>query len=224
MKKSNVAELAKALNAAGIPPLLKPHESQFLIQVSQLVAEGQPVSFEQIQEIAKNIQMTSEEATTFAKQMGEVNREGNIVGWMGLSQQDHPHKFQINTHKMATWCAWDTLFLPLILRRTARVESTCPSTKELVHLTIRPDKVESFEPREAVISIVIPKIGKMGPESVEEIWMTFCHQVHFFISPAAASSWLSGKHIEASILSVDEGYQLGKLAFKEILKYVESDS
>ncbi len=224
MKKSNVAELAKALNAAGIPPLLKPHESQFLIQVSQLVAEGQPVSFEQIQEIAKNIQMTSEEATTFAKQMREVNREGNIVGWMGLSQQDHPHKFQIITHKMATWCAWDTLFLPLILRRTARVESTCPSTKELVHLTIRPDKVESFEPREAVISIVIPKIGKMEPESVEEIWMTFCHQVHFFISPAAASSWLSGKHIEASILSVDEGYQLGKLAFKEILKYVESDS
>jgi len=73
MKKSNVAELAKALNAAGIPPLLKPHESQFLIQVSQLVAEGRPVSFEQIQEIAKNIQMNSEEATTFAKQMGEVN-------------------------------------------------------------------------------------------------------------------------------------------------------
>ena len=80
--------------------------------------------------------MTSEEATAFIKQVGELDKEGNIVGWMGLSQKDHPHKFRINGHKLATWCAWDTLFLPALLKRTAKVESTCPSTKELVRLTM----------------------------------------------------------------------------------------
>ncbi len=49
--------------------------------------------------------------------------------------------------------------------------------------------------------------------------MLFCHNVHFFSSPEAASQWLSEKNIDAEVLTVEEGYELGQMAFAELLGY-----
>jgi hypothetical protein len=40
------------------------------------------------------------------------------------------------------WCAWDTLFIPELLGRTARVESSCLETKK-VRLSVAPPLVRS---------------------------------------------------------------------------------
>ena len=105
-----------------------------------------------------------------------------------------------------------------MLNQTAKVVSTCPVTKNEIRLTINPDKVEQYEPTEAVMSIVRPNPTKSGFESVEEIWMIFCHQVHFFSSYQVANEWLAEKNIEGEILSIEEGYELGSLSFGELIK------
>ena len=47
--------------------------------------------------------------------------------------------------------------------------------------------------------------------------MTFCHFVHYFSSSEVVSAWFAGKGVDFTILSIEEGYRLGRLAFKEII-------
>ncbi len=101
--------------------------------------------------------------------MCERDPDGNVVGIAGLSQKQHPHRFTVNGIRLSTWCAWDSLFLPVMLQQTALVSSRCPSTGETIRLTITPEGVTSYQPASIVISIVIPQPTKNELVSVEEI-------------------------------------------------------
>ena len=221
MQNNNLIELARKLNNAGIPPLFEPPQARFLIQMWRQVAKGEPVAPEQIKQIASIVEIPFDDANALIKQASEQDKDGNVVGFMGLSQNKHAHKFQVNGYTFSTWCAWDSLFLPVMIGKKVKVESTCPATKENIRLTITPEKVVQYAPAEAVVSIVTPQPTKSGPESVEEVWMIFCHQVHFFRSPQAASEWFSEKNFKGTFLSIEEGFELGRLAFKDILQHNE---
>jgi hypothetical protein len=95
MKRPSLAEIVKALHAAGIPPKLSADQSRLLIRGWQLVAKGKPVSREQVKETASQLQMPLDAAHSFLKQESEIDTEGNLVGIAGLSQRKHPHRFQI---------------------------------------------------------------------------------------------------------------------------------
>jgi alkylmercury lyase len=220
MEKLSPSEIAKMLRQSGIPPHFEPDQSRLLIQVWRLVADGRPVPPGQIEQIASNLRMPLDEATSFINRVSERDSEGNIVGTVGLSQKKHPHMFEVDGRALATWCAWDSLFLPLILKQTARVESYCPATEKKIRLTITPERVEQYEPASVVVSMVTPKLQKKGLKNVEDAWMIFCNHVHFFDSHEVASKWLSGRNLEPIVLSVEESYQLGRMAFEELLKYV----
>lgn len=220
MRNPKLAQIAKALRGSEIPPHFEPDELRLLIHVLRRVADGRPVTPEQVEQIASSLQMPAGAAISFLRQVSERDGEGNVVGILGLSQNTHPHRCVINGHPLSTWCAWDGLFLPAVLRQTANLESPCPATKKTIRLTVAPDKVEQCEPVGAVVSIVVPETTKKGRESVEEIWMAFCHFVHFFHSPEAASGWFAGRKMPASILSVEEGHRLGRIAFRDLLAHV----
>jgi hypothetical protein len=53
-----------------------------------------------------------------------------------------------------TWCAWDTLFLPELLEKSARVESGCDATEKPVRLSVSPKRVESADPGSVCISFL----------------------------------------------------------------------
>lgn len=214
-----VSELAKSLREYGIPPSLGPEISPILIQLWRRLAQGKPVSPEQVDQIVAKVSIPRDEVISFLNQTSERDSEGNIVGIIGLSLRSHPHRFQVKGHTFSTWCAWDSLFLPLMLNQTANVESTCPQTKKKIRLTIGPETVQTYEPSSAVVSIVIPKPTKQGPESVQEIWNVFCHQVHYFSSSDAANQWFNGKNQDVVFLSIEDAYQLGRVAFEELLQY-----
>ena len=120
-------------------------------------------------------------------------------------------------HKM---CALDSLFLPVMLQQTALVSSPCPTTGETIRLTITPEGVTSYQPASTVISIVIPQPTKNGLETVEEIWMTFCHHIHFFSSPQAAQEWFAAREQEIVILTIEEAFELGRLTLSEVLRHI----
>jgi alkylmercury lyase len=220
LKKTDLSKIASQLNDAGIPPRFEPHQSQLLIKVWRMVAQGVPVSQEQIALLASEINMPLDSATLFLRQISEFDKSGNVVGIFGLSQNKHPHRFQLNGNMLHTWCAWDSLFLPVMINESAKIESKCPVTGEIISITLSPDMVEKIDPTNAVLSIVIPDVKEDSVKVVEEIWMIFCHHVFFFSSPDVANAWLEDKKTNATVLTVEEGFQLGQLTFKELLKFV----
>ena len=220
MKSENIAEIAKALRAVGIPPQLDADQSRLLIQGWRRLTDGSPLTPGQIEQIFSANQIPFDDGNAFINRVSERDGEGSVVGIFGLSQLKHPHQLEVKGHKLSTWCAWDTLFLPVFLKQTATIRSYCPATKEKIRLTITPEKIEQVAPSGTVLSMVVPEIAKGGCDSSEDIRCSFCQLVHFFSSPDAANEWVSEKNRDISILSVEEGYRLGQLAFEELQRYI----
>jgi alkylmercury lyase len=220
MKSENIAEIATALRAAGIPPQLEADQSRLLIQVWLRLTDGRPVTPAQIEQIFSANQIPFDAGNNFINRLSERDGAGNVVGIFGLSQLKHPHQLEVKGHTLSTWCAWDTLFLPVFLNQTATIKSYCPATKEKIQLTISPEKVEQVAPPGTVLSMVVPEVTKGGCDSSEEIRCSFCQLVHFFSSTEGAAEWVSEKNRDIAILSVEEGHRLGQFAFEELHKYI----
>jgi len=214
----SVTQIAAAMRAAGFPPRFDADESRLLIKLLQLVAAGNPVPRSMADLTATRLEIPLDKAASLVDRNCELDTDGNIVGILGLSQRNHPHQFRVNGRAFSTWCAWDALFLPALLGQTAEVESTCRATKAAIQARIAPDEVETIQPSEAVVSIALPKVNGKSRTS-DEIRNTFCCHVHFFVSPEAATKWISAKNPDLKVLSVKDGFELGRLAFEHVLAY-----
>ena len=163
--------------------------------------------------------MAYDQVDDFLRQGSERDSEDNIIGLVGLSMnQEWAHRFYVNGHSLRTWCAWDALFLPPMLGEEVVVESESPVSGTRVRLRVDADAVKSSMPEGAVVSIatIDPEVHDVS--SVEAIWGNFCHQVYFFPSREEADEWAAGK-TNIAILTVEEAYELGKLAFSSLLPY-----
>ena len=218
MNNELVTEIARKWNGAGNALNFGPDNSRLLISVWRTLAKGRPVSGEQIDEMIADLGVDQDEAGEFLRGVTERDSSDSIVGIFGLSLNDHPHRFTVNGASLTTWCAEDALFLPPMLKQTATVESYSPVSKEKVRLTLGPDGVEEVSPAGAVVSIVTLDPSKVDVSSVEAIYGNFCEQIHFFASREEAERWAADRE-NIDILSVEEGYELGKLAFSELLAY-----
>lgn len=127
--------------------------------------------------------------------------DGKVVG-AGLTLRETPHVFEIDDRRLYTWCALDALMFPALLDRTARVTSPCSATGAPVRLTVTPDGVRELEPRQAVVSLVVP-------DGSANIRGSFCVGVNFLVSEAAAAHW-AAKPDGASIVSVEAAFRLGQ--------------
>src|SRR6266851_911615 len=213
-------QLAEALREAGIRQAFTPDVSRLTVRLWREIARGSPVSPQWVEQIASALDLPQQTAHEVLDKMCERDGDGNVVGIAGLSQNQHPHRFTVNGIQLATWCAWDSLFLPVMLQQTALVSSPCPVTGEVIRLTITPEGVTSYQPASTVISIVIPQPTTSGLESVEEIWTTFCHHVHFFASPQVAREWVAAREQEIAILTIEEAFELGRLTLSEVLQHI----
>ena len=214
---TRVIEIAKNLNTAGVPPDFGPENSRLLIQVWRALAKGQPIAKEHVDQIAMELGISSGQAEEFLRQVSERDNNDNIIGLVGLSLSDAwVHRFNVNGVSLRTWCAWDALFLPPMLKQTVTVESESPSTGNGVSVIVTPENVENSNPTGVAVSIVT--VDPRDTASVEAIWSNFCHQVYFFPSRDEAELWAEGKE-NIAILSVEEAYELGKLAFSKLLEF-----
>jgi alkylmercury lyase len=199
-----------------------PNRSRLLLRVMRRLAQGHPVMGTQVDEIVAELGLAQEESHQFLRKVTERNAEGQIVGIMGLSLNDYAHRLKVNGVTLSAWCAEDTLFLPIMLQQTAAIESPSPISKEKIRLTVSPDRVEAVNPPGAVVSIVVVDPTEESLASVEAIWMTFCNHIHFFTSRAEAEEWAAGKAApRIVILTVDEGFELGRQLWSKVLPYVE---
>ena len=192
-----------AAKIVGAVPKLGPTERRIAIGLYRLLSQGQPVPPERL---AETLNLSQGRVRETLSHWPGVYRDGagSVVGFWGLALSEMPHRFQVDGQTVYTWCAWDSLFIPGILGKTAKVESTDPVTSEKISLVVDPEGVQDLEPAGTVVSFLEPN-GVFDNEVIQ----SFCHFVHFFASRKSGEQWTS-KHKGTLLLSVDQAYELGR--------------
>lgn len=142
----------------------------------------------------------------------ERDHDGDVVAFSGLTLRRTAHEFTVGTRRLHTWCAWDTLFLPALLRETAKVRSTCPVTGTIVELVVAPDGVMSALPGDLRVSFPPP-----GVTDTNDITGSFCCHVVFLAGAAAARTWRQTR-ADDLVFDVDAAYELGRRAVTAVLE------
>lgn len=212
-------EMVRGLTKDGGVLSYTSEQARLLLRVLRTLASGRPVTTREVDAIASELGWAPAAAHAFLWPLTERDAADSVIGVLGLSLGDHPHRFWLNGQRMSTWCAEDTLFLPGLLGQAARIDSTSPISRKPIHLTAGPEGLQSVSPAAVVVSVPI-----LNPEdtlgSVEAIWTTFCRHIHFFAPREEAEQWAAVR-ADIAILTVDEGYRLGRQLMSRVLEQAE---
>ena len=193
-------------------PSLEPEARRLALTLVRLLAEGEPVTTAAFAEAAGIDQGLVEELVDSVPGLDRDDR-GRVISFLGLSLTETPHRLEVGGATLYAWCAWDALFLPRLIARTARVRSPCRQTGEMVALTVSPNAFEQLSPANALVSMLVPEHG-FGYDVLE----SFCHYVHFFTGHVAGERWLAQRESDdAFLLSVAEAFRLGRLWTRHLI-------
>jgi alkylmercury lyase len=188
-------------------PKLEPMGRRLSLELYRMLSEGQPVPRGAL---AQRLAIPEKTVDGIIDGWPGVfsDPQRRVVGYWGLSLPSAyggPHRFTIDGRRLSAWCAWDTLFLPELLGRTAEVETVSPDGRAPVRLTVSPDRVERVEPRNAVMSFLLPHAASFQKDVVT----SFCHFIHFFPSREAGERWTAGRP-GTFALSMDDALVLAR--------------
>jgi alkylmercury lyase len=136
------------------------------------------------------------------------DREGRVLGFGGLATTPMHHRFEVDGHELSTWCAWDSLFIPEILGRSARVASLDPDSGETVRLFVTPERIESIEPKEAVISFHLARCTGLHRVGRQRDGKVLSFHI-FFASRPSGERWVN-KNPGTFLYSLDDAFALAK--------------
>ena len=193
-----------------------PGQRRLLVQIVRELARGRPITSKQVDPWIAALALEHDAAHQFLRELTERDANDRIVGAIGLSLEDHPHRLTVEGVSLSAWCALDTLFLPALLRQTATITSLSPLTRATIRLRVSPERVEKVDPEGAALSIVLVDPSRERMASVEAIWNAFCQHVHFFAMREEAERWAAGRE-DIAILTVDEGFALGRRVWSGVL-------
>lgn len=176
------------------------------LSVYRRLAEGSPAPAAEIAERSgASIERIEELLRTWPGVF--LDNDQRVVGFWGLTIQrlSPTHRIVADGRELFAWCAWDTLFLPGILRTNLSVESKCPVTDETITLMVTPQSIVDTSHPDAVVSFLLPDHAFDA-----EVVQSFCHFVHFFASPGAAEPWIA-EHPGTFSLTLGDAFELGRL-------------
>jgi alkylmercury lyase len=185
-------------------------EQPVAVALYRELAKGKPVDADQL---GRALGITSDESRALLerdaiKSFVYPDSEGRVLGFGGLAAAPMHHRFEVGGRMLWTWCAWDSLFIPEILGREARVTSPDPESREIVRLEVTPDRVESVVPSDAVVSFIRPE-AQAFDTFASNIIAKFCHFIFFFSSWQSGERWVA-KHPATFLYSLDDAFALAK--------------
>ncbi len=185
-------------------PRLDADEQEVSLAIYRRLARGRPVA---LGEVAAAAGLPEARVSRILDRWPGVYRDGDgaIIGYWGLALPEMGHEILVDGQQLYAWCAWDTLFLPQLLGKTAEVRSRCPATGEGLRLTVTPEGVQRIAPGGVHLSFVAP-----DPEGVQaDIISSFCHHIFFFASAEAGARWVKEKD-GTFLISLDDGLYLAR--------------
>ena len=191
-----------------ILPRFAPAQRRLSVALYRLLAEGSPVPLARLAATLGIAEREAQEILTSDLLRSFVYRDdvGRVIGFGGLAIVPMHHRFEVDGRTLYTWCAWDSLFIPEMLGRPARVESPCPETQETIRMTIAPQGLGEVSHPEPVVSFLVP--DAFGADA-QKTMASFCHYVFFLASPAAGAAW-TARHPGTFLLSLDQAFELGR--------------
>jgi len=185
-------------------PRLSIDHQHTTLKLYQLLAEGEPVSKNRL---AQLLGKTTNSVNNILSQWPGVfyDESDRIVAFLGLSVNKTQHQFTVNGTTLYTWCAWDTLFIPELLKATAYIISPCGATGQMIRLTVSPAGIQAVEPDDVVVSFLVPDVLELR----EKVTASFCHYVYFFSSRSDGETWVS-RHDGTFLLSLEEAFIVGQ--------------
>ncbi len=134
-------------------PTITGEEQRLGLEIYRQLARGEPVSRAELARALEASTDTVEEllGRPNLKSLTYADEGGQIIGFGGLAVREMPHRFKVDSRTLYTWCAWDSLFIPVILGAAAEVESPVPGSSARVRLSVAPDGVKRLQPRTAVM-------------------------------------------------------------------------
>jgi alkylmercury lyase len=207
----SVEEIAREVVACF--PQLDVHAQRLSLTLYRLLARGEPVSRASIAQEA-NIPLDHVAATLAGWPGIYHGDDGRIVGYWGLALGQMPHVLQFDGRTLYAWCAWDTLFLPELLGRPARVTSTDPVSEVILELEVTPDGTQVRGAHDVWMSYLIPTAA-MGKTIVS----SFCHYIHFFESEWSGREFVS-KQNGTFLLNLHDAVHLARL--KNLSQYPDT--
>ncbi len=200
---TNPKDLAEALT--GVFPKLDEVKRRVALATYRRLALGKPVARH---EIAAEAGVAEAEVLRILGEWIGVfgDSEGRVIGFWGLAIPKMKHRFDVDGVPLHAWCAWDTLFLPELLGKTARIESACETSGLSVRLTVSPAAVERVEPRSPVVSFLAPDAARLQQDVIKN----FCHYVHFFRGREDGEVWVA-RNPGTFLLTLDEAFELALL-------------
>jgi alkylmercury lyase len=200
-----------------LPPF-SPEERRVALALYQEVAKGRPIDEAQL---GRALGISATESRVILERDSIkcwVYRDelGRVLGFGGLAAAPMHHRFEVDGRMLSTWCAWDSLFIPEILGRPARVASPDPESGELVRLVVTPERIESVEPAGAVVSFIMPDAQAFGSSNANVI-TKFCHFIFFFSSRSSGERWVA-KHPDTFLCSLDDAFVLAKRPQRQKLR------
>jgi alkylmercury lyase len=186
-------------------------DAPLALALLRLLSEGRPVTATALARAANRGE------GEVARRLGnwpnvERDETGHIVAFSGPTLRPTAHEFRVGTRQLHTWCAWDTLFLPALLRASADVRSTCPITGSVVELVVAPDGVRSARPADLHVSFPPLKVTDTA-----DITGSFCCHVHFLAGTDAARTWHETRADDV-VLDVDAAFELGRRSVSALLE------
>jgi alkylmercury lyase len=175
------------------------------IRTMQELSKGKPVSPDQLSKVwdmpLDQVKLILSGAVSAGK--AEIDSDGNLVGGV-LSLVPTNYRISMDNIDVFAWCAYDAIYAPGVLGKTAQIASTDPITGEPINITITLDGVIEVRPEETVVSVVGPETNTIGGrESIR------CTQMVFFTSRESAHQWLQGRD-DIAILSVEEVFEIAR--------------
>lgn len=201
-KTLDIPALAAEFTAAH--PNLDPRRQRLALATFRLLAQGRPFRPE---ELARHANLPTEEVAAFFDEWPDIQRdgEGRVVAFGGLTLEPTSHVLEADGRTLYSWCALDTLFLPELLGRPARIRSTAPETAETISLVVDGWGVHDVVPEGAAMTL-----HAVNGFDLNDVVGTFCCYVHFFASEQAARAW-AGRNEGTYVASIAEGFEYGRL-------------
>ena len=192
-------------------PTMTGEEQRLGLEIYRQLAQGEPVLRSELAQALEAPTDTVDELLGHPnlKCLTYTDKQGRIIGFGGLAVREMPHRFRIDGRTLYTWCAWDSLFLPSILDLEAEVDSPAPGGTVRVHLKVAPDGVKEVQPRNAVMSFLLPSAHTFQADVLKAM-ASFCHYIFFFPNRENAAAW-ARSHPDTTVISVSEAFELGRL-------------